>query len=84
MFERDQSFPSDLQIYSEVEKLRTTFPGLARIDETWFADTACYEAEKCVWFTQIDRRGLIESLTFEHGTLKQRRNDRPNLGPLGP
>ena len=84
LFERDQSFPSDLQIYCEVAKLQTTFPDLAKIDEIWFANTAIYETEKWVSFALIDSRGLIELLTFENGALKQRRDDRPNLGPPGP
>ena len=80
LFERDQTFPGDNQIYDEVAKRQATFPDLAKIDEIWFANTAAYETEKWVIFSLVDGRGLVELLIFENGALKQRRDDRPNLG----
>ena len=71
LFERDQSFPSDLQIYEAVAKRQARFPDLAKIDEIWFANTAVYETEKWVSFALIDGRGQVEWLIFENGTLKQ-------------
>jgi hypothetical protein len=84
MFERDQMFPGDNEIYDEVAMRRSMFPDLAKLDEIWFANTAIYETEKWVSFALDDGRGLVELLIFENGTLKRRRDERPNPGPPRP
>jgi len=84
MFERDQVFPGDGEIYAQVARLRATFPDLGKINEIWFANTAIYETEKWISFELIDDRGLVELLVFENRVLKQRRDDRPDLGPPRP
>jgi len=82
LFERDQMFPGDNEIYAEVAKLWATFPELAKVDEIWFANTAIYETEKWVSFALIDRRGLVELMIFENDILKRRRDDRPILAQM--
>lgn len=80
LFERNQTFPGNVQIYNEVVKRQATFPDLTKINEIWFALTVIYETEGRVSFSLIDARGLVELLTFENGVLKARRDNRPNLG----
>ncbi|MCI0718095.1 MAG: hypothetical protein L0338_03820 [Acidobacteria bacterium] len=84
LFERDQMFPGDGEIYDEVAVRQATYPDLAKIDELWFANTSIYASEKWVSFELIDGRGLVELLVFESGVLKQRRDDRPHLGLTRP
>ncbi len=62
-------------------KLATKFPDLAKIDEIWFANTAILASEGWACFTLMDGRGLVELPRFENGALKDRRDDRPYLGP---
>ena len=82
MLERDQMFPSELQIYVEIEKRKSDFPALNYVDEIWIANTVGLETEQYVSLALIDRRGLVELLSFHDGRLTQRRNDRACLPPL--
>ena len=75
LFEYDQ-IQSSYRIYDEVAKRQVAFPGLVKIDEIWFADTVGYESHNCVAFELIDSRGLVESLAFQNGGLKLRREER--------
>ena len=56
LLERDQWFPSFLNIYSEIVKLDGTFPELKQIDEIWFANTASLATEQYVGFWLIDHQ----------------------------
>jgi hypothetical protein len=80
LLERDQIALGDSEIYRQIVKLSPAFPVLARIDEIWIANTAILASEQWAYFTLMDGRGLVELLTFENGTLKSRRDDRPHLG----
>ncbi|MGA2215347.1 MAG: hypothetical protein ABSH31_18885 [Bryobacteraceae bacterium] len=82
LLERDQIALGDNEVYRQVVKLSIAFPDLAHIDEIWIANTSILPSEHWAYFTLIDGRGLVELLTFENGTLKLRRDDRPQLGPL--
>jgi hypothetical protein len=79
LLERDQVDESE--IYREIVRLAKNFPDLAKIDEIWFANTSMLTSEGCVYFTLMDRRGLVELLSFENGVLGSRRDDRALLGP---
>jgi hypothetical protein len=81
MLETDQISLGHSQIYLEIVKLAPNFPALANVDEIWFAGTSGLSSEQFVWFTLMDRRGLVELLTFRHGVMKSRRDDRPHIGP---
>jgi hypothetical protein len=81
LLERDQIALGDNEIYGRIVKLAPAFPGLARIDEIWIANTSILASEHWASFTLMDGRGLVELLTFENGALKSRRDDRPDLGP---
>jgi len=63
------------------KKLAPKFPDLAKIDELWVANTSSLASEGCAFFTFMDGRGLVELLSFENGVLKNRRDDRQDLGP---
>jgi len=78
LLERDHVVHSEGQVYGEIVRLAPIYPELARVDEIWFADTAC---AGWTWFRLIDGRGLVEQLTFEGVILRERRDDRPDLGP---
>jgi hypothetical protein len=78
---RDQIALGDNEIYRQIVKLAPAFPDLARIDEIWIADTSILSSEQWAYFALLDGRGLVELLTFENGTLKSCRDDRPHLGP---
>ncbi len=81
MLERDKIALGDSRIYREVVALAPKFPNLSFVDEIWMAHTAILASEGWAYFTLMDGRGLVELLTFENGALKQRRDDRPDLGP---
>ena len=76
LLERDQWFPSFLNIYSEIVKLDGTFPELKQIDEIWFANTASLATEQYVGFWLIDRQGVAAILNFKGGMLTSKRDDR--------
>jgi hypothetical protein len=81
LLERDQIALGDHEIYRQIVKLAPAFPDLARVDEIWIANTSVLASEHWAYFTLMDGRGLVELLTFENGTLKSCRDDRPHLGP---
>jgi hypothetical protein len=81
LLEKEQVPFSVLQIYAEIVRLASSFPDLAAIHELWFVDTSCWATEGWAWFSLLDGRGLVELLTFEHGALNARRDDRAELGP---
>lgn len=81
LFERDQWCFSELEIYKHLAALGPGFQELAGVDDIWFANTADLGPEGWVYFYLVDGRGLVESLRFRHGALRERRDDRPRLGP---
>jgi hypothetical protein len=81
LLERDQVGLGDGQIYDEIVKLSPKFPDIAKINEIWFVNTSILESEGWVCFSLMDRSGLVESLTFENGVLKSRRDIRLHLEP---
>jgi hypothetical protein len=84
LLERDQIFPSFLEIYAEIEKREAGFADLKQVDTIWFANTAGLETSQFVMFSLIDQRGLVELLSFHNDVLTLRRNDRPLLPCLPP
>lgn len=84
LLERDQISLGEHEVYEELVRLAPKFPDLAKIDEIWQANTSILASDGWVYFALMDRRGLVELLSFENGTLKERRDDRPLLGqPMG-
>lgn len=82
LFERDQICLGDIEILTEIEKRRESFPDLSKVDEIWFANTAIYQSEGWVCLSLMDWRGLVELMIFENGALKQRRDGRAFLAEL--
>ncbi len=81
LLERDQICLGDGEVYREVVRLAPRFPDVARVDEIWQANTSILASDGWAYFTLMDGRGLVESLSFENGVLKTRRDDRALLGP---
>jgi hypothetical protein len=81
LLERDQRVLGDSQVYGELVRLAPQFADLAKVDEIWHANTFILASEGGAYFTLMDGRGPVESLSFEHGALTMRRDDRPLLGP---
>jgi hypothetical protein len=75
LFERQHVSLGDMQIMKEIEKLWSYFPQLDDVHEIWIVDTSILDSEGWIYFRHMDRnRGLIESLSFEKGVLKMRRD----------
>jgi hypothetical protein len=81
LLECEQMALAESNVYREVVKLAPGYPCIGKIDEIWFADTSGLASEGWAAFELMDGRGLVEVLTFQHGVLQQRRDDRLHLGP---
>lgn len=81
LVEREQIGLSDMQIIREIERLAPKFPDLKDIHEIWIVETSIRASDGCVYFRRFDGRGLVETMDFERGALKRRRNDDGTLGP---
>jgi hypothetical protein len=81
LLEKEQVPFSDQQIYREIVRLAPSFLGLSDVHELWFVNTSSFATEGWISFSLLDGRGLVEMLTFEHGVLTARRDDREQLGP---
>jgi hypothetical protein len=75
LIERQHISLGDTQISAEIEKIAPTFPELNDVHEIWIVDTSILESDGWTYFRHMDRaRGLVESLAFEKGVLRQRRD----------
>lgn len=75
LIERQHISLGDTQISAEIERLAPNFPELNEVGEIWIADTSILESEGWTYFRHMDRvRGLVESLAFEKGVLRRRRD----------
>lgn len=81
LFECEQGALAESKVYGEIVKLAPKFPDIGEIDELWFANTSALASERWAFLELIDGRGVVEVLTFQNGVLKERRDDRPCLGP---
>jgi hypothetical protein len=74
LMEREHISLADTQIIQEIEKLAPTFPSLKDVHEIWIVETSIWSSEDHVYFRHFDGPTLIETLVFEKGLLKQRRD----------
>jgi hypothetical protein len=81
LIEREQIGLGDLQVIREIERLAPQFPDLKEVHEIWIVETSIQASEGWVYFRRFDGRGLVETMDFELGSLKRRRNDDGSLGP---
>lgn len=84
LIEREHISLSDRHIMGEMEALAPKFPDLRQVEEIWIVETSIQASDGWVYFRRFDRRGLIETMDFELGVLKRRRNDQGTLGPPRP
>jgi len=66
---------SESEVLSEIEKLASLHPDLAKVDEIWMANTSIVESEGWVYLSRL-HRGPTEVMRFHNGVLKHRRDDR--------
>lgn len=75
LIERQHISLGDTRISDEIGKLAANFPELNDVNEIWIVDTSILESDGFTYFRHIDReRGLVESLIFDKGVLRTRRN----------
>ncbi len=75
LIERQHISLGDTSIMQQIGRIAPNFPELNRVDEIWIVDTSILESEGWVYFRHMDRsKGLVESLAFEKGVLKRRRD----------
>jgi hypothetical protein len=67
--ERDQlTFNPDL-IFSEIERQRSNFPLLERVDEIWHVETIGYKSEGIVYFELPKGDRVLATIAFKNGEL---------------
>ena len=70
LLERSQWTLSELEIHDQIEKHRTGFPALAKVDEVWFVETVTASADGLsgyVDFKLYVNRERVETIAFNNG-----------------
>ena len=75
LLQREQMSMSESEVLTEIEKLASLHPDLAKVDEIWMANTSIVESEGWVYLSRL-HRGPTEVMRFHNGVLKHRRDDR--------
>ena len=78
LIERDQISLADSDIMGEIDRLSPKYQELKSIDEIWIVETSIQASDGDVYFRRFDQHGIIETMVFANGVLKQRR-DHPRL-----
>ena len=59
-------------ILDEVENLKSAFPDLAKVDETWILETMFYERDSYLRFEHYEKGTLVGSLDFQGQKLRDK------------
>jgi hypothetical protein len=81
LVEREQIGLGDMQIIREIESQAPKFPDLKDVHGVWIVETSIQASDGWTYFRRFDGRGLVETMDFERGVLRRRRNDDGSLGP---
>jgi hypothetical protein len=74
LIEREHISLADTQIMLEIARLVPTFPQLKDVHEIWIVEISIWASENHVYFRHLNGQSIIETMVFEDGLLKQRRD----------
>jgi hypothetical protein len=74
LIEREHVALGDTQIMQEIAKLAPNFPKLNDVHEIWIVETSSWASDNSVYFRHFDGPAILETLVFENGILKRRRD----------
>ena len=58
----------------EIAKRAPTYPQLKDVDDIWIVETSIWASESHVYFRHFDGSAIVETMVFNKGMLKQRRD----------
>jgi hypothetical protein len=75
LLQREHISMSDTELRNELEKLTISYTDIAKVEEIWYANTSIFETEGWCYFLRIGDCPT-ETMRFQNGVLKHRRDDR--------